>query len=399
MSIAVLIVAAGSGSRMKGKIPKVYMDLAGKSIIRHTVEAFLRHPDIDRIQTVINPEHRPFYDEALAGIELPAPVAGGGTRQESVRNGLEALASHEPQFVLIHDAARPFVSRAVIDNIIDGLRLHKAVIPVIDVMDTLKVVYGLRVHETVDRNTVCRVQTPQGFHFETIMKAHKQFAGEDLTDDAAVCEKACVVVSVRDGEEKNIKITAPEDMQRAYEILRSLKGDTSMDGKEYDSVTGLGFDVHKLIPCTPATREWLNLCGVRIFGDFTLDGHSDADVGLHALVDALLGTIAEGDIGQHFPCDDPKWKGASSDQFVTHARELVSTKGGQIVHVDITLICEKPKISPHRDAMRKRISELLNIPLERVSVKATTTEKLGFTGREEGIAAQAVATVRLPIIT
>lgn len=385
-SCIALIVAAGTGQRFGAEQPKQYLDLAGQPVLRRTVEAFRRHPKVSAVRVVINPAFRDLYDAAVAGLDLPEPVAGGASRQDSVRNGLEALADSAPDAVLIHDAARPLIDAATIDAVIAALDQHPAALAAVPVADTLKRgdggLGGGLVTGTVDRSGLWRAQTPQGFRFPEILAAHRAAAGLELTDDAAVAERAGLPVALVPAREENFKVTTPDDLTRAARALDSALSDIR---------TGMGFDVHRF-----AEGDHVTLCGVRVPHTHRLDGHSDADVGLHALTDAILGALCAGDIGSHFPPSDPQWRGADSALFLKHAAELVTARGGRIAHVDITIICERPKVGPHREAMTARVAEILGMPADRVSVKATTTERLGFTGRGEGIAAQAVATIRLP---
>ena len=378
----VLIVAAGSGQRFGGALPKQYQDLAGKPLLRHCLETFAAHPGITGIQVAINPDHRGLYDQATRGLpHLLAPIPGGASRQDSVLNGLEHLAGHKPDLVLIHDAARPLVDAGIITRTIEALGKHHAVLVAVPVFDTIKREKNGHVGDTVDRRDLWRAQTPQAFQFQDILAAHRRFAGRELTDDAALAEAAGIPVMFVQGSERNFKVTTQEDMERAERMI----------GGQMEFRTGNGFDVHKLI-----AGDGVTLCGVRIPCEFALEGHSDADVALHALTDAVLGAIGAKDIGAHFPPTDPKWRGAASWKFLDHAAKLVKERGGRIAHCDVTIICERPKVGPHRDAMVARVAEILGIAADRVSVKATTTEKLGFTGRGEGIAAQATATVALP---
>lgn len=386
-SCVALIVAAGTGQRFGAERPKQYLPLAGRTVLRHTVEAFLAHPRVTAVHVVIGPGFRDLYDEAVAGLGLPEPVAGGATRQDSVRNGLEALAAAgAPGLVLIHDAARPLVDAETIGAVIDALATQEGALAAVPVADTLKRADGAVVGDTVDRTGLWRALTPQGFRFPAILAAHRDAAGLALTDDAAVAERAGMPVALVRSKEENFKVTTPDDLERAERLL-AARPFAGLD----DVRTGTGFDVHRF-----AEGDHVWLCGVAVPHTHRLDGHSDADVALHALTDAILGALADGDIGSHFPPSDPQWKGADSALFLRHAVELVRKRGGRIAHVDVTVICERPKVGPHRPAMVARLAELLGIAPDRVSVKATTTEKLGFTGRGEGIAAQAVATVRLP---
>ena len=374
--IVALIVAGGTGSRLGGEVPKQYLPLQGKMILRHTVEAFLQHVDIAEVRVVIHPEHQALYQQAVDGLELPDPVIGGNTRQASVYAGLKAIKADK---VLIHDAARPFVSKALIDRVIETLQTHDAVIPGVAVTDTVKKLRGTTVAETLDRRLLVTVQTPQGFDYQTILDLHQRAEGMEFTDDAGLCEDFGIEVQVCVGEAANRKITTQEDYMQAN---RQNTGDLQV---------GTGYDVHAF----EEGKDHVMLCGIKVPHDRGLKGHSDADVGLHALVDALLGAMAEGDIGDHFPPSDSKWKDADSSQFVTHALGLLKEKQGSIVNVDITLICEAPKIKPHRQAMREKVAALLESEMDQVSIKATTTEGLGFTGRQEGMAAQVVVMVIL----
>jgi 2-C-methyl-D-erythritol 4-phosphate cytidylyltransferase/2-C-methyl-D-erythritol 2,4-cyclodiphosphate synthase len=387
-SCIALIVAAGSGERFGGEKPKQYLSLAGRPLLRHAVEAFLGHPAVTAVQVVYQPAHRSLYDEATAGLVLPEPVPGGATRQDSGRLGLERLAcwpGGPPARVLIHDAARPLVGAGTISRVLAALDQAPAAIAAVPVIDTLKRAEGGRTAGTVDRAGLWQAQTPQGFHFQTILEAHRRLAGAGLTDDAAVAEAAGLSVALVPGSPDNLKVTTPDDLDRAHRLLGTPSAGFA------DVRTGLGFDVHRF-----AAGDGVMLCGVPVPHSHRLEGHSDADVALHALTDAILGAIGAGDIGSHFPPSDLRWRGADSAVFLGHAVALVRARGGIIGHVDLTLICERPKIGPHRAAMVTRLAGLLGIAEDRVSVKATTTERLGFTGREEGIAAQAVATIVLP---
>jgi 2-C-methyl-D-erythritol 4-phosphate cytidylyltransferase / 2-C-methyl-D-erythritol 2,4-cyclodiphosphate synthase len=376
-----LVVASGRGERFRGDRPKQYVPLAGRPLLRHCLERFCRHPGIHRVRAVVHPDDATLYAAAADGLDLLDPVSGGATRQDSVRLGLESLAGDPPDWVLIHDGVRPLTGAALIDRVLHALGTHAAVLPALPVSDTLKREEHGAVAGTVDRTGLYRAQTPQGFSYPAIIEAHRRFAGAALTDDAALAEAAGLLVALVDGDEDNMKITEPPDLARAERLLAAV----------WRPRTGLGFDVHRLAP-----GDGVILLGVRVPCPFRLLGHSDADVGLHALTDALLGTLGAGDIGAHFPPSDPRWTGADSSIFLEHARDLVAAAGGRIEHVDVTLICEHPKIGPHRAAMSARVAELLALPPDRASVKATTTEGLGFPGRREGIAAQAVATVSFP---
>tara|TARA_R110000772_G_scaffold32506_6_gene79509 strand:+ start:342 stop:1502 length:1161 start_codon:yes stop_codon:yes gene_type:complete len=379
-----VIVAAGQGLRVGGTLPKQYRPLAGVPVLRRTIDQFRTHPGLGKIIVVIGEGQEALCAQSLAGLPDIQIQHGGNTRQSSVLKGLEAL-SHvmfPSNLVLIHDAARPFVSHSLMDRVIAATVQVGAAIPALPVIDTLKQSQnGQTIQATVSRQGLYRAQTPQGFHLETILDLHRAAQnGPEATDDAALVELAGGAVQLVEGDAANVKLTTERDFQEAEQKMASLM----------EARTGTGFDVHRF---EPGDAVWL--CGVRIPHSQQLKGHSDADVGLHAITDALLGAIAQGDIGDHFPPSDPQWRGAASDQFLRHAAMLVAQSGGRILHIDATLICEAPRIGPHRQAMRERIADILHLSLDRVSVKATTTEKLGFTGRGEGIACQAVATVSL----
>ena len=391
MTVAALIVAAGRGARAasQSKDPKQYCSIGGVPILTRTLDAFAGHQRIDDILVVIHPDDLSRYRDASAPFEerLLPTVTGGSRRQDSVRAGLEALAEHAPDLVLIHDAARPFVDDALISRVVGALAESAGALPCLPVTDTLKREDGGRVMGTVARGGLCRAQTPQGFRFAKILAAHRAAARDstlDFTDDAAVAEWFGLDVIAVEGAERNRKLTTAEDLTIADQMTRKT-GATGI------ARVGTGYDVHALGP-----GDAVILCGVRISHDRQLIGHSDADVGLHALTDALLGTIADGDIGEHFPPSDARWRDAASELFLKYAADKIEQSGGKIVHVDVTLLCETPRIGPYRDRMRGRIAEILGLDVSRVSVKATTNEGLGFIGRSEGIAAMATATVSLP---
>ena len=377
-----IIVGAGRGHRFGGPLPKQYRTLGGEPVLRHALRAFADHPAVTQVIGVIHPDDREMFEAAAQGLGIAGHTAGGAERQDSVRNGLEFAAGlapgGTPDLVLIHDAARPFVSARLISDVIAALETAPGAVPALAVADTLKRGADDRVAETVDRTGLYRVQTPQGFRFAEILAAHGKAKGQNLTDDAAVAEAAGLAVALVAGDADNFKITTEGDLMRAEDMMSG--GETR---------TGFGFDVHQF-----EAGDAVRLCGVDVPFDRKLKGHSDADVGLHALTDAILGAIGQGDIGQHFPPTDPQWRGAESHIFLAHAAALVRDRGAVIVNVDVTIICEAPKVGPHRAAMAVRVAEILGIDGGRVNVKATTTERLGFTGRGEGIAAQAVATVR-----
>jgi 2-C-methyl-D-erythritol 4-phosphate cytidylyltransferase/2-C-methyl-D-erythritol 2,4-cyclodiphosphate synthase len=369
-----LLVAAGSGSRAGGETPKQYRLVAGRPLLAHAID-HLRHPAVDDVQVVIGEGQDEAYRGAIAGRALPSPVRGGATRRQSVMNGLEALARRgDVARILIHDAARPFLPGAVIDRLLAALETSDGAVPALPVVDTLAKANGA-LGDVVPRHDLVRVQTPQAFRFEPIRGAHAAWPGGEATDDAQVARAAGLSVVIVEGDPALEKLTWEADFRRA-EAARLVPR------------VGFGFDVHAF---AAGGELWLG--GVLIAHDKGLAGHSDADVVLHALTDAILGALGAGDIGDHFPPTDPQWRGAASSLFLAYARDLVAQAGGRIAHVDVTIICEVPRIGPHRDAMRARIADLLRLPLARTSIKATTTERLGFTGRGEGIAAQAVATI------
>jgi len=374
MSVHGLIVAAGRGHRAGGGLPKQYRAIAGKPLLRHAVEGL--RGVTDTLSVMIHPGDAGLYAEAVAGLDLLPWVAGGATRQDSVRLGLEALAGDAPARVLIHDAARAFMPGDAMRRIVEALDQAPGACPALPVTDSLRS-GGAFVEGEVPREGLHRVQTPQGFDYAAIRAAHGS-APAGCTDDVAVARAAGLTVALVPGDERGFKLTTREDFLRAEAMIGGV------------SRSAQGYDVHRF---GPGDHVWL--CGVQIPHTHGLIGHSDADAGLHALTDALLGTIGAGDIGDHFPPSDPQWRGAASDRFLVHAAQLIAARGGIIDHVDVTLICEAPKIGPHRAAMRARLGELLGLASDQVSVKATTTEGLGFTGRREGLAASAMATVRV----
>jgi 2-C-methyl-D-erythritol 4-phosphate cytidylyltransferase/2-C-methyl-D-erythritol 2,4-cyclodiphosphate synthase len=376
-----LIVAAGRGLRLGGELPKQYRLMAGKPLLRHALERFTARPDLAGVRAVIGPDQEADYQRAVDGLCILPPIPGGTSRQESVRLGLEALASDPPSHVLIHDAARPLVSDGLIGRVLTALEDADAVLPVLPVTDTLKRVEAGLATAGPDRSVLARAQTPQGFRYEDIVAAHRALAGRELTDDAALAEAVGLAVHCVPGEEANLKVTTADDLRLAGLLL----------GVARSYRTGLGYDVHAFAEGRP-----LILCGVPVPHSHGLLGHSDADAPLHALTDALLGTIGAGDIGQRFPPSDPRWKDADSALFLRHAVQLLDARGGRVENVDLMIICESPRIGPHRAAMQERLSAILGLPPDRVSIKATTSEGLGFTGRGEGLAAQALATVSFP---
>ena len=376
MSFSAIIVAAGAGSRA-GE-PKQWRMLGGRPVVRWSVEALLAAGAVD-VVVVVSPGSEAQAAAALAGLSGWRTASGGATRADSVRNGLEALGGPDDRPVLIHDAARPMLGTAVIRRVIEGLNGADGALPGLPVADSLRLATDGVVSGAVERDSLWRAQTPQAFRLKTIVDAYAAWpADEAAADEAAVVERNGGRVLIVEGDPRLMKLTYPEDFAMAEALIPR------------QTRVGQGFDAHRW---GPGASVWL--CGVEIPHDQTLIGHSDADAGLHALTDAILGAMGDGDIGDHFPPTDPQWKGASSDRFLIHAVERLTARGGRLVNVDVTLICERPKVKPHRQVMRERLAELLSLPLDAVSVKATTTEAMGFTGRGEGLAAQAIATIEL----
>lgn len=379
---AALVVAAGRGARFGGGTPKQYRRLGGRTVLERSLRIFTEHPEIGRTLAAIHADDRAHYDSATAGLDLPEPVIGGAARQESARRGLEALAARPPERVVIHDAARPLATAEAVSRALAALATHDGAVATVPARDTLKRAENGTIVETIPRDGVRLAQTPQAFRFAGIFAAHRAAAGLALTDDAAVAERAGLRVAAVESDPDNVKITTEADLARAERLLpRAVRA-------------GSGFDAHRFAaggePGAPVM-----LCGVAVPHDRRLAGHSDADAALHAVVDALLGAVAAGDIGMFFPPGDARWADADSAVFVRRARGEVEAAGGRIVHVDVTIICEAPRIGPWRAAMRARLAGLLDLPEGSVSVKATTTEGMGFAGRGEGIAAQATATVEV----
>lgn len=384
--VAAVIVAAGQGLRAGGDVPKQFREIGGIALLRRTLTTFTDNTDVTDVQLVIRPDDRTLVQSLTSDLSILPPVFGGKTRQASVHAGLDALARRAPDIVLVHDAARPFASETLISRAIKAAVKTGAAIPVLPVTDTVKRVNSWNaVEATIDRTSLRLVQTPQAFTFPELLDAHRRAVAQgrdDFTDDAALAEWAGLTVSVFAGEPDNIKLTTPQDFAHAESMQAGLLGDVRI---------GSGLDVHAFGP-----GDHVTLGGVRIPHTQALKGHSDADVALHALTDAILGALAEGDIGAHFPPSDPQWRGASSDRFLSFAVERVRARRGRIANLDLTIVCESPRIGVHRDAMRTSIAKIAGLSVERVGVKATTSEKLGFTGRGEGIAAYATATIRLP---
>jgi len=384
--VAAIVVAAGRGLRAGAAMPKQYLALAGDPIVRDSLALFAAHPQVDLVQPVIHRDDLDLFRAATKGLDLLAPVTGGATRQASVRAGIEALAAHAPDIVLVHDAARPFASPALVSRAIAAVTDAPAAIPGLAVSDTVKRVdAGGRVSETLNRAELRTVQTPQAFRLDVLREAHRRAlaAGrEDFTDDAALMEWSGAPVTVFPGEPGNVKLTTAEDFLRAENERMAALSDVRI---------GTGYDVHAF-----GDGDHVMLGGVRIAHGQGLAGHSDADVVLHAAVDAILGALADGDIGQHFPPGDPRWRGAASEVFLRDAVARVRARRGIVAHLDVSIVCETPRIGPHRDAMRQRIAAIAGIDAGRVAVKATTNERLGFIGRGEGMVAMVTATVRLP---
>ena len=375
MRVAAILVAAGSGSRFGADQPKQFVMLAGKPVVRWAAEALAEQVDL------VQPVGDPALDAALTGLGALPSVSGGATRQASVLAGLQALAAHAPDIVLVHDAARPFIPPGTVAALLAAVQRMPGAIPALPVADTLKRMQDGVITMTVARDGLFRAQTPQAFHFPLLLALHQAADSAQATDDAALLEAGGHAVTVIAGSDDNIKLTYPEDLVRLERVVSPALFPR----------TGTGFDVHVLTDGRP-----LILCGITIPYAKGLAGHSDADVGIHALCDAIYGALAEGDIGRHFPPSEATWKDADSARFLRHAAERIAARGGRLANADVTLICEQPKITPHAAAMMARLAALLAVDLGRISVKATTTERLGFPGRGEGIAAQAVATVLLP---
>jgi 2-C-methyl-D-erythritol 4-phosphate cytidylyltransferase / 2-C-methyl-D-erythritol 2,4-cyclodiphosphate synthase len=388
MKIGAVVVAAGTGSRAGGEKPKQYQVIGGRPVVWWALKSFCDHPSISHIQPVIGAGQNDLFASATKDLAIDPPVIGGETRQESCRRGLEAIARHTVTHVLIHDAARPFVSTDLISRVIAGLQEHQSAIPGLAIADTIKKAPYGTIERTIDRTGLWTVQTPQGFAFEAIRAAHEkavQTGQSSLTDDAAVAELAGLQVAIIPGDAGNLKMTTAADLAEADRTLSASFKDLP------DIRTGIGIDIHPF-----GEGDHVMLCGVPIAHTHRLVGHSDADAALHALTDAILGAIGEGDIGTHFPPSDPQWKNAPSALFLARAVELVTRRGGKVGNVDIAILAEAPRLSPHLPAMKAKLAALLGIAEDRIAIKATTTEKLGFVGRGEGITAYATVLVRLP---
>ncbi len=393
--IVALITACGRGNRFnRGEgMPKQYISLAGVPLLRHSILAFLNHPKIDDVICVIHPQDQALYEEAVLGLDLLNPVFGGDTRQASIRLGLEALRDYNPDKVLIHDGVRPFVSKRVINGILEKLETHPAVIPAIMVEDTLKKYGDGKIEWTLERDNLWRAQTPQGFIYEDILNSHVAFKDLHFTDDAALNEYAGIPVAIVPGSQNNFKITTEDDYERAKRMVSILLKNVKEENR-----CGIGFDVHGFRERKKDENNSIRLGGIDIEFDKKIDAHSDGDVVIHALIDALLGGVGSGDIGEHFPPSEAKWKNYDSREMLKIVNNLLHKKGATILNADITVICEKPKISKYKKLMEEELAKVLNISVSRINVKATTTEKLGFLGREEGIAAQAVASLWISLM-
>lgn len=388
--IVALITACGRGNRFnRGEgIPKQYLPLAGAPLLRHSILAFLNHPEISDVICIIHPEDAALYEEAVMGLDLLNPIFGGETRQSSIRLGLEELREYNPDKVLIHDGVRPFVSKRIVSGILEKLTTHPAVIPAVAVEDTLKKYSDGKIEWTLERENLWRAQTPQGFIYEDILNSHIAFKDLNFTDDSALNEYAGIPVAIVPGSQNNFKITTEEDYERAKRVASRL-----IQNANEETRCGTGFDVHAFRKRKIGEDNLIRLCGVDIEFDKKIVAHSDGDVAIHALIDALLGAVGEGDIGDHFPPSDATWQNADSREMLKIVRQLLTKKGAKIINLDITIICEKPNISKYKNDMKESLADTLSLDKSRINIKGTTTEKLGFIGREEGIAAQAVASI------
>ena len=394
--IVALITASGRGSRLSGNIegiPKQYLPLAGVPMLRHAILAFLNHPGIDDVICTIHPDDISLYEEAVIGLDLLNPVFGGETRQISVRNGLEALKEYNPQKVLIHDGARPFVTKRVINGILDKLETHPAVIPAIAVEDTIKKYGDGKIKWTIERDNLWRAQTPQGFLYQDILNAHHAFRDMNFTDDAALDEYAGIPVAIIPGSQNNFKITTEEDYERAKRIAA-----IHIENVHEEIRSGIGYDVHAFRLRKEGESNNIRIGGIDIEFDRKIEAYSDGDVAIHAAIDAILGAIGAGDIGEHFPPTDPKWENCDSREMLKHVNHLLRKKGAKIINLDLTIICEEPKISKYKIKIKESLAKVLNIDPSRINVKATTTEKLGFLGRKEGIASEAICNMKFAVL-
>ena len=391
--VIALITASGRGARFSlgGEgIPKQYMPLAGVAMLRHTILAFLNHPKINDVICVIHPDDIKLYEEAVIGLDLLNPVFGGQTRQISVHNGLEALREENPEKVLIHDGARPFTTKRVINGILEKLETHPAVIPAIAIEDTIKKYRDGKIEWTIERDNLWRAQTPQGFIYQDILNAHKSLKHMNFTDDAALDEYCGIPVAIVPGSQNNFKVTTEEDYERAKRIIAMRIEDVKEETR-----CGIGYDVHAFRDRKEGEDGFIKIAGVEIKFDKQVESHSDGDAAIHAIIDALLGSIGEGDIGEHFSDKDPKWEDCDSREMLRITNHILRKRGARILNIDLTVICEAPKISKYKKQMEETIADTLNIKKGRVNLKATTTEKLGFLGRKEGIAAHAICSVSI----
>ena len=388
--IVALITACGRGNRFnRGEgIPKQYLPLAGIPMLRHSIMAFLNHPQVSDVLCVIHPDDIELYEQSTIGLDLLNPVFGGETRQSSIRIGLEELIDYKPNKVLIHDGVRPFVSKRIINGILEKLESHPAVIPAIAVEDTIKKIGDGKIEWTLERENLWRAQTPQGFLYQDILNSHIAFKDLNFTDDSALNEYAGFPVAIVPGSQNNFKITTEEDYDRAKHMIPFL-----IDDYREETRCGIGFDVHGFRKIENDEDNFIRLCGTEIEFDKKILAHSDGDVGIHALIDALLGAIGSGDIGEHFPPSEQKWKNCDSREMLKKVYGIIQKSSASILNIDLTIICEKPKILKYKNKMKEELSAILGISSQRINIKATTTEKLGFIGREEGIACQAIATL------
>ena len=388
--IVALITACGRGNRFnRGEgIPKQYLPLAGIPMLRHSIMAFLNHPQVSDVLCVIHPDDIELYEQATIGLDLLNPVFGGETRQSSIRIGLEELVDYKPNKVLIHDGVRPFVSKRIINGILEKLESHPAVIPAIAVEDTIKKIGDGKIEWTLERENLWRAQTPQGFLYQDILNSHIAFKDLNFTDDSALNEYAGIPVAIVPGSQNNFKITTEEDYDRAKHMIPFL-----IDDYREETRCGIGFDVHGFRKIEKDENNFIRICGAEIEFDKKILAHSDGDVGIHALIDALLGAIGQGDIGEHFPPSEQKWKNCDSREMLKKVYEIIQKFSATILNIDLTIICERPKILKYKNKMKEELSAILGISSKRINIKATTTEKLGFIGREEGIACQASASV------
>jgi 2-C-methyl-D-erythritol 4-phosphate cytidylyltransferase/2-C-methyl-D-erythritol 2,4-cyclodiphosphate synthase len=388
--IVALITACGRGNRFnRGEgIPKQYLPLAGIPMLRHSILAFLNHPQVSDVLCVIHPDDVELYEQSTIGLDLLNPVFGGETRQSSIRIGLEELIDYKPNKVLIHDGVRPFVSKRIINGILEKLESHPAVIPAIAVEDTIKKIGDGKIEWTLERENLWRAQTPQGFLYQDILNSHIAFKDLNFTDDSALNEYAGIPVAIVPGSQNNFKITTEEDYDRAKHMIPFL-----IDDYREETRCGIGFDVHGFRKIENDEDNFIRLCGTEIEFDKKILAHSDGDVGIHALIDALLGAIGQGDIGEHFPPSEQKWKNCDSREMLKKVYGIIQKSSASILNIDLTIICERPKILKYKNKMKEELSAILGVSSQRINIKATTTEKLGFIGREEGIACQAIASI------